>query len=211
MRKNRMLALLLLLLTLAALLCGCGKTKTLDEDQYDISANSYYGQTTFTITILDEELIDQGIEAVSVKIKYYNYLEKAKTETFDTYLYQGQGSFSVDEVIITHDCKKVEATFENAPADPDKPSIFSTIGLAVLLWLICFVVVFIPRLFFDSDGTLSIGIAGLIYIVFTIYAYASWGIGRGIICTVGLVALVFCMNAVVDWLQELWDEYIRGL
>ena len=51
---------------------------------------------------------------------------------------------------------------------------------------------FIPRLIccgcFDGErGDMSIGFTILIYLVFTIYAYISWGILRGIIMTIGLI------------------------
>lgn len=209
MSKLKALSFLLLLILLASMLTGCGKSKSLDEDQYAISTNSYYGQTTFTIYITDPELFEQNIEALSVKIKYYNYYEKAKTETFDVYLAGTSGSFSVDEIVIDYDCKKVEAHFEGEAPDGDKPGILTTIGIALIAWLFCFFVVFIPRAFFDEDGSMSLGIAGAIYLILTIYAYAAWGIGRGIIFTVGLASLGFLMSTVVDKLQELWDDYIR--
>ena len=157
---------------------GCSDSKTLAEDQYQISRHG----NTFTVTVTDTDPSAKNIESIKLKIRYkYTVIEyengsiyatditnKSKTETFEVKKSGNSfgrfvGSFTVTEDVFEYECKKAVAYYADpsqssdddeqdpSPSDGVRVGILEAIGLSLIFCIICVVVWFILGLFLDVN------------------------------------------------------------
>lgn len=217
MIKNKFLALTLLILIVLALFTGCD-SNSLSKGQYTVSRSTGLGDTYFYVKINDSDIIEKDVSYVKVKIRYQNYYGKSKTETFNVYMSSdGRGSFSINEVVTSFECKGVTAYFdtgesgENSSSVDSPPSIFVTIIMSLGIAIITFLIVFIPKCICcaDSDGTLSLGAVGIIYIVYIIYAFSNWGFGHGLVTLICFIIYIALLIKMIDAIEDFIDS-MRG-
>ena len=193
----KVFCLVFLLGALSLSLIGCAESKTLSEDQYQISRQG----NTFTVKVSGSDTNAQNIESLEVKIRYkYTYIDygngslyaedivvKTKTETFVAKRSGGTsgsfvGSFSVSDSVFEFDCKKVVAYYADEsytdesqqPSDGIQIGILESLGYAFFFCICCVVAWFILSLFLDVNLAFYIASAPGVIIFLGLLVTGQW-------------------------------------
>ena len=150
-------------------LVSCSDSKTLSEDQYEISRQG----KNFTVKVPGNDISGKDIETVKVKIRYkYTHTSysngslyaddigvKTKTETFvvkksDSSSGSFTGSFSVIDPVFEFDCKKVVAYYgdgEQQASGDFRLGILEAMACALGCCIFCVIAWFVLGLFMDVN------------------------------------------------------------
>ena len=193
MKKLRPVFLVLIMMLLMMSLIGCGKTKTLKEDQYQV----YCQGNSFIVKVTDTDINAQNIQSVKVKIKYkYADIEysngssyatdiknKTKTETVEVSRYDNlagnfMGGFQTEHTASEFECKKVVAyygeSYKGSVADGERVSVPMALVASVVFFIVGVVAWFVLSLFMDVNVAFYISVIPYVVCFLGVLVTGQW-------------------------------------